>query len=182
MTNGLRRRDARDTFTGRIVVLARSHPGISLVILIAVAVLLYLALGRLWTGERGKATQTLDAAVKGLVDANADEVMACVSPYFSADGFDKQTLGEALGRVLRPGLIAQASLYVPQFNVEDGRATATVEVRSSHEGRRGAGSIHSEWRVVFERSGGRWVIRAVAPLRIARQDAISLRTLLGSSR
>jgi hypothetical protein len=182
MTNGLPGREGPRSFRGRIVFLARLHPGIALAILVSVAAIFYLALGPLWTGDRGKATKALDAVVKGLVDANTDEVMACVSPYFAADGLDKRELGEALKRILKPGLITHASLYVPRFDVEGGRATATVEVRSSQRSGLGAGSIRSEWLVMFERIDGRWLIRAAVPLQVARQDTTTLRTLLASHR
>jgi hypothetical protein len=166
------------SFARRAVLLARAHPGIALAALVCGAAILYFTLGRLWTRQRDKVSATLDGVVKGLVDGDADEVMAWVSPYFSTEGLDKHGLGDALGHLLKPGLVTRASLRVSRFNLDNGTATAAVEVGSSHGGGFMSGSVHSEWLVSLQLINGRWLIRAATPVQVDRVNVPGLRALL----
>ena len=142
-----------------LVALARAYPMRTLLGLLVVGVGLWLLAVRLIPTESGRVRATIEQVRDGLVEGNADKVMANVSPYFLQEGVDKEALDRWLRRALANRPIGRIYLGLRQVHVQGGNADVSLSASSSNRGRVG----NTDWLVSLEKVDGRWLVRKAVP-------------------
>jgi len=164
--------------TARFVLLARSHPAVSLALLAGGAAAIYFLVVRLWPSDEREIRATVSAVTQSVVEGNVEGVLERVSPYFLEEGLDKHMLGVLLPRALSRRPVVRATASVRQLDVGAGRAASKVDVQSFHGEWLSGGFAWSEWLVTLEEIEGRWLIRTATPQRVNRRSVGGLRAVL----
>jgi hypothetical protein len=144
------------------IMLARAYPVRTLLVLLVVGIGLWFAAARLFPGESGNIRTTLDQIRDGLIEGNADKVLANVSPYFFQEGIDKAALGTWLRSALAGKPVDRVFLVMRQVQIHGSTADVSLNVSSFHRDRRG----NTDWIVSFEKIDGRWLVRKAVPTRV----------------
>ncbi len=158
----------------RVVMLARTYPGRTLLLLLVAGVGLYLLAVHLFPSETRKVRTAIAQVRSGIMRGDADRVLDCVSPYFYAEGIDKPTLGTYLRRELRSRPVRQLTIILRQVQFDGDSATADLSVRSIQGGR----YLPTDWAVELQKVNGRWMVRSASPTQVGGFPSSGLRALL----
>jgi hypothetical protein len=170
--------DGSPTAFGRFVAACRARPAVTLILIGGVTAVGYLCVHLLWPSDAQRAKRAVSAALDALTDGDVARVMSHVSPYFSAEGVDKDALSGMLERSLTRHDFLRASLTFQQIQVINGRAALKVHVRSFHRSELGGGMVNSEWVIILEELGGQWLVREATPVSVNGRRIAGLRGVL----
>jgi hypothetical protein len=165
-----------------LLSLARAHPKVSLVVVLAVAGVAWGAFVLFEPGQRGRISRTIADARDALVRGDAEAAMSYVSPHFSEDRIDRDRLAELLEGALADAPISRAVFVIRELQVRGGRASARVQVRSVHTTQYRPGVATSDWVIQLEKIGERWLLRSAEPLSVNDRRVAGLRAVLALGR
>ena len=168
--------------SSRLLAAIRAHPALSLLAVVLVAGAAFVATSAMGPGPRGQVAGVAGAIARALRDGDATAVMTHVSPYFSCDGIDRDSLGEQLARALRDRPLARVSVSVREVQIAHGRAGAKVLASSRDSASGPTGVRRSEWFVILERIDDRWLVREIEPIRIGGHSYATLAAVLTAAR
>jgi hypothetical protein len=162
----------------RLVLLARSHPGLALGTVVCVAAVAYATATWLWESDRSQVVGVVKSVAAGMESGSPQDVLAHVSPYFSEEGVSKWLLERNLKSSLRRRPISRLNVSIRQVDVGRSDAALTAHVVSYHGRRLSTRFARSEWYVVLEKIEGRWLVRRARPLEVNGHPVAGLRAVL----
>lgn len=150
----------------RLVLAARAHPRITVAVVVALGAALWLGSRFVFPGERQLIVRSLRALQSDLAAGDVGQVMQHVSPYFAAQGMDREELERRLRVALRGRPISSARFVFREHEVFGRMAEARIMVFSSHKTPYRTFQANSEWLVELQKSDDRWLVRGAEPLRV----------------
>lgn len=162
----------------RLLLVARARPGASLVVVVCVAALVYLAVMAFWRGDEREVMAVVRAVAVAVEQGSTEDVLAHVSPYFSEEGVTKRRLERSLRRTFRRRSISRLKISIRQIEVKHARASATVHVSSYHGEGLSARFARSEWWFRLEKIDERWLVREARPVQVNGRRVAGLRAVL----
>jgi len=168
--------------SSRFLAAVRAHPALSLLAVALAAGAAFVAASAVGPGPRGQVAGVVEAIAGALRDGDVTAVMTHVSPYFSCDGIDRDSLRKQLASALRDRPLARVSVSVREVQIAHGRAGVKVHASSRGSVRAPTGLRRSEWFVILERIDDRWLVREIEPIRIGGHSYATLAAVLTAAR